>query len=294
MREVLTGSTVDGVIAIDPIVLSYVLGAIGPVTLNDGGVVDADNVVELTMSTAYFRFADDSAARKQYLQDIAGAVVKKMTGPIQSPRKLIDALGRAAGERRISVWSASPVDQKLLEETPLAHVVPDDDAPYAQIVINNLAGNKMDYYLERDIEYAADDCDGDMRNSTITVRLANTATDQPLPANVAGLLGLMRTTYDTVTEPLKAPPGTMFSSVRVLATKGAKLLSVTSNGERTMAITHVENGRPSFEVQVAIPPGKSGELTFRLSEPTSSGAARVPVQPLIDDVTPKVSVPACR
>jgi len=287
MWERRSGAPVDGVIALDPVALSYVLGAIGPVTLADGEVINADNVVELTMSTAYVRFADDDIARKKYLQDIAGAVVKKMTGQIQSPRQLIDALGKAAGERRILVWSASPGDQKILEETPLAHVVPDDDAPYAQVVINNLAGNKMDYYLQREIEYAADGCDGDMRNSTITVRLTNTATDRPLPDNVAGAPGLAKEV------PLKALPGTMVSSVRVLVTKGAKLMSVTSNGERTAAIPHLENGRPSFEVQVAIPPGQSGELIFRLSEPTAPGEPQVPVQPLIDNVKPKLSVPAC-
>jgi hypothetical protein len=284
MLEQRLGATVDGVIALDPVALSYVLGAIGPVTLADGQVIDADNVVELTMSTSYIRFADDNAARKKYLQDIAGAVIKKMTGTIQSPRQLLDALGRATGEGRISVWSASPADQKILEETPLAHAVPDDEAPYAQVVINNLGGNKMDYYLERDIEYAADGCDGDTRNSTITVRLSNTATDRPLPDSVAGLNNEI---------PLKAPRGTMISSVRLLATKGAKLVSVSSNGERTSATTNLENGRPSFEVQVAIPPGQNGELTFRLSEPSSPGAPRVPVQPLIDGVNPRVSVPEC-
>ena len=284
------GVNVDGVIALDPVVLSYVLGAIGPVTLTDGEVINEGNVVELTMSTAYIRFSNDQNARKKYLQDIASAVVKKMTGPVQSPRQLIDALGKAAGERRISVWSASQADQKLLEETPLAHVVPDDEAPYAQLVVNNLAGNKMDYYLERDVEYTADNCDGDMRNSTITVRLTNTATDRPLPDNVAGMSGLLN---PDGTGPLTAPPGTMVSSVRVLVTKGARLLGVTSNGKRTTAFTNVENGRPSFEVQVAIPPGQSGELNFRLSEPTSAGEARVPVQPLVDNLKPKVSVPAC-
>ncbi|MEI8082267.1 MAG: DUF4012 domain-containing protein [Actinomycetes bacterium] len=282
-----SGEKIDGVIALDPVALSYVLGAIRSVTLADGEVINADNVVELTMSTAYMRFADDNVARKKYLQDIAGAVVKKMTGPIQSPRQLIDALGKAAGEGRISVWSALPADQKLLEQTPLAHAVPNDDAPYAQVIINNLAGNKMDYYLTREIEYAADGCDGDMRNSTITVRLTNTSTDQPLPDYVAGSEGLAQEI------PLKVPPGTMVSSVRVLATKGAKLMSVSSIGERTDAITHVENGRPSFEVQVAIPPGQSGDLTFRLMEPTSPGKPRVPVQPLIDAVNPRVSVPEC-
>ena len=85
----------------------------------------------------------------------------------------------------------------------------------------------------------------------------------------------------------------MVTSVRVIATKGARLLGVTSDGERTTAITQVENGHPSFEVQVAIPPGQSGELTFRMTEPTAPGAPRVPVQPLIDSVTPDVEVPAC-
>lgn len=287
MWEVGSGVAVDGVIALDPVALSYVLGAVGPVTLTDGEVINSDNVVELTMSEAYKRFPNDSKARKEYLQVIARAVVEKMTGPIQSPRQLIDALGRAAGERRILVWSANPAEQKLLEETPLAHALPDDSAPYAQVVINNLAGNKMDYYLTREIEYAADGCDGDMRNSTITVRLTNTATDNALPDNVAGTVGLAETI------PLEVPRGTMVSSVRVFTTKGAQLMSVTSNGKRISAIPRVENGRPSFEVQVAIPPGQSGELSFRLSEPTAAGEARVPVQPLIDNITPTVSVPTC-
>jgi len=293
MWEQVSGTGVDGVIAIDPIVLSYVLGAIGSVTLADGEVINADNVVELTMSTAYLRFPQDprtksSNERKQYLQDIAGAVVKKLTGPLPAPRKLLDALGRAAGEGRIAVWSASPADQKLLEETQLAHVVPNDAAPYAQVVVNNLAGNKMDYYLDREIEYAADGCDGDMRNSTVTVRLANTAdADGPLPEYVGSADGLAPELG------INVPPGTMVSSVRLIATKGAKLLSVTSNGKRTSAITSMDNGHPSFEVQVAVPPGKSGELTFRLSEPTSAGSPTVPVQPLVDQVDPEIAVPAC-
>jgi hypothetical protein len=171
------------------------------------------------------------------------------------------------------------------------------------VVINNLAGNKMDYYLEREIEYAADGCDGDMRNSTITVRLTNTATDKPLPEYVGGRMGLgsdrgvpddrLDLRPRATQTPLNAPSGTMVSSVRLLATKGSKLVSVTSNGERTTAFTHAENGRPSFEVQVAIPPGKSGELIFRLSEPTSSGEPRMPVQPLIDNPKLRISVPAC-
>jgi hypothetical protein len=299
MWEQQSGRTIDGVIALDPVALSYVLGATGPVTLPDGELITQDNVVELTMSKAYVRFPPEykyypngdfetiSDARKQYLQKIAQAVVEKLTGGTDSPRALLDALGRAAGEGRISVWSASQADQKILETTPLANAISVGPAPYAQVVINNIGGNKMDYYLKREIEYAADGCDGDRRNSTITVRLANTATGEALPDYVGTASGLPKGL------PIEVPNGTMVSSVRVIATDGARLLSVTSNGEKTTATAQTDRGRPSFEVQVAIPPGKSGELTFRLTEPTSPGAPQVPIQPLIDKLTPVVSVPEC-
>lgn len=282
------GGKIDGVIGLDPIALSYILGAVGDVTTPDGQVVTQNNVIELTESTAYIKFPEDSPARKRYLQEIANAVVKKMTAPVKSPGKLLDALGKAVAERRISVWSAFPDEQKVLEQTSLGHAIPEDAAPFAEVVINNFGGNKMDYYLERQIEYAADGCEGNVRNSTITVRLTNTASDvNTLPEYVAGDPGLPSDL------PFKVPPGTMVSSVRLVATKGAELMGLTANGERAAAVSKVELGHPTFEVQVVIPPGQSGELVFRLTEPTSKGEARVPVQPLVDNISPVVSVPTC-
>lgn len=283
-----SGQKADGVIAIDPVALSYILGALGPVTLPDGELITEENVVELTESTAYIRFPEikDQAARKQYLQRIAKEVVREMSGRIESPRKLLDALGRAASERRIAVWSAVPADQQILEQTSLAYTIPIDPAPYAEVVVNNLAGNKMDYYLKREIDYSADGCEGETRNSTVTVRLTNTS-DKPLPKYLGDLNGLAPEFQ------LDVPPGTMVSSVRLVATQGAKLLGVTSGGKSVPAIVHTERGHPTFEVQVVIPPGQSGDLVFRLTEPTSPGAPRVPVQPLIDAVSPRVSVPEC-
>jgi hypothetical protein len=283
-----SGTNVDGVVAIDPVALSYILGAVGSVEMPDGEIVTKDNVVELTESTAYIRFPTDQTARKKYLQDIAAEVVKKITGRVDSPRKLLDALGRAISERRIAVWSSSPDDEKLLEKTPLAHVIPDDPAPYAEVVVNNLGGNKMDYYLDRQIEYVADGCDASTRMSTVTIRLTNRATDvASLPDYVAGKSGFLPAAA------INVPGGTMLTSVRLLATTGAKLDSALSNGQTMQVFTAAERGHPSFEAQVAIPPGQSVELTFRLSEPTAPGAARVPVQPLLDTVIPKVSVPQC-
>lgn len=299
MWEAKSSEKIDGVLTIDPIALSYLLSALGPVTLPDGEVISGQNVVELTMSTAYARFPPnytfnragtrllDADVRKQYLQEIAKEVAAKLTQPIRSPRAVLAALGKAATEHHLSVWSAFPAEQEILESTPLASVIPDDPAPYAQVVINNLAGNKMDYYLKREIEYAADGCSSTTRNSTVTVHLTNTASGDPLPEVVGGTPGLAASIS------LNTIPGTMVTSVRLIATKGAELIGVTSGDDRVPAVTQQERGHPTFEVQVAIPPGRSGDLVFRLTEPTSPGAPRVPVQPLVDHVTPRTSVPVC-
>jgi hypothetical protein len=285
-----TGMNVDGVVSIDPVALRYILGAVGSITMPDGEVVTKDNVVELTESTAYIRFPaeTDQTARKNYLQDVAKAVVKKITGQVNSPDKLLDALGEAISERRIAVWSSSPAEQKLLEGTPLAHEIPDDPAPYAEVIINNLGGNKLDYYLKTQVEYVADGCNGEKRTSTVTIRLANTLQDgQSLPDVVTALNGLPPEVGGTV------PKGTMVSSVRLLATTGATLVSAVANGQRVTVFPGTERGHPSFEVQVAIPPGQAGQVSFHLSEPTTPGAPRVPTQPLREIVPPVISVPQC-
>jgi hypothetical protein len=283
-----SGQSVDGVISIDPIALSYILGAVGSVTMPDGEVITADNVVELTESTAYIRFADDINARKQYLQDVASAVVRKMTGHLDSPRQLLNALGKAVGEGRIALWSASPDEQKVLEGSPLAHIVPDDPAPYALVVINNLGGNKLDYYLSREIEYSAGACDSSTRKTAVTVRLTNNVPDVPLPDYVAGGMGLKDFDVEGI------PRGSNVTSVSLFATKDAKLISLTVNGVKTRAFGGMERGHPIYEVQLALQRGEPVVVRYELTEPTAAGAARVPIQPLRDAVTPKVSVPECK
>jgi hypothetical protein len=283
MWEQQSGEKVDGVISIDPVALSYILGAVGPVTMPDGETVTADNVVELTESTAYTRFADDNIARKQYLQDIAGEVVKRMTGQVQSPRQLLEALGKAVNEGRIAVWSSVPEEQQLLEQTPLGHVIPQDPAPYAAVMINNLGGNKLDYYLKRHIEYSSGGCDADSRKSTVTIRLTNDAPAEGLPDYVAAL-------HES---DLSLPWATNAIGISLFATTGAQLTNATADGEPLTVLIGAERGHPVFNSQVAIEPGNTVELRYEFTEPIAAGAPRVPVQPLVDTVAPVVSVPEC-
>lgn len=176
LLEEVTRTSVDGVIAVGPIALRYILGAVGPVTTPDGEPITKENVIDLMESIVYERFPTDQPVR---------GVVKKITAPVESSRQLLDSLGKAVGEGRIALWSSSPADQQLLEQSSPPRVVPDDDAPCAEVIMNNLGGDQLDSDLRRSIEYAVDGCDGETRTSTITDKLTNTAPTKGLPDYVA-------------------------------------------------------------------------------------------------------------
>jgi hypothetical protein len=283
MWEQQSGAKVDGAIAIDPVALSYILGAIGPVKLPTGDTVTKDNVVELTEATAYSRFGEDREGRKGFLQAIADEIAKKMTGPVVLPRQLLEALGRGISERRIAVWSSTPAEQEVLEQTALAHTVPDDPSPYAAVVVNNIAGNKLDYYLDTQIEYSADACEGDTRKSVVTVRLTNNVPISGIPGYVGGAEGL----------PIKLPDFTNAASVSLLATKNAELKNATIDGHKATIFVGAERGHPLYEAQLMIQPGRTVELKYELDEPTTPGAPSAPSQPMRKTVVPVVNVPEC-
>lgn len=277
-----TGEQLDGAIATDPIALSYILDATGPVTLADGEVISGDNVVEVTLSTAYSRFGDDQIARKAYLQEISAAVVAKMTTGVAPTRKLLDAVGRAGSEGRISVWSADPAEEEVLADTKVGHTLPDDPGPYANVIVNNAGGNKLDYYLARDITYTAESCDGATRKSTVTATLTNNVDPTGLTEYVASAF-----------QP-GATYGTNESIVYLYGTQGAKITSTKVDGVTAFSVQGgTEQGRPVQAAYLTVPPGESSTVTWEVEEPTVPGEATVPVQPLVDEPTVTVDVPEC-
>ncbi|GAB91339.1 hypothetical protein GORHZ_127_00270 [Gordonia rhizosphera NBRC 16068] len=280
-----TGQLLDGAIAIDPIALSYVLDVTGPVTLPDGEKITADNVVPITLSTSYERFAGDNAERKAYLQTIAKATVEQISNTTASTGALLEALGHGVSDRRIMIYSTRPEEQELLESTDLGHQLPDSMASLADVTIGNVAGNKIDYYLKREISYAADACTGETRGSTVTVKLTNTLTDLSLPKYVIGSMGAPSADL---------PLGTNFANVQFTLTKGANVLDLTVNGGPEFYWEGSLQGHPVAVTQVRIPAGKSVEVKLRLNEPTSAhGDVQVPIQPLVDTPTVNVDVPTC-
>jgi hypothetical protein len=271
------GQPVDGVIALDPTVLSYLLAATGPAKLPDGSVVSAGNVVAFTERDVYARFPDadgarGDAARRAYLGAVEEAVSARILAPGADGKKLLSAFSRAVAERRLLVWSSHPDLQRDLEATPVAGVIPQTSAPYVGLSIVNEAGNKLDYYLDRSLTWQRTGC-GAQRAVTVTIRLTNNA-----PAT--GLSDVVTYRHDRHGYPVRRGDNRL--SVSYFATNGALMKSVTLDGKPWFARSGAQLGHPVLTVDVELPRGATRTVVLHLLEPSGGDAAPIVLhQPLV-------------
>lgn len=244
MYRVRFGEKVDGVLATDPVALSYLLRATGPVAMPSGPPLTAGNAVRMLLSEAYARFPD-KAEQHRYLAAAAAASFETMITAWGDPRAAVAGLARAAGERRILVWSAHPREQRLIEETVLAGALPAEDGlrPTVGVFLNDAGGAKLSYYLTQQAELRAGDCRSDGRRELLLrVRLGSTAPASGLPPSV---LGLARA----------GDPYTVRTNVSIFSPAGGALVDVRTDGAAAPVGSGMERGRAVGIVPIEIPPG---------------------------------------
>src|SRR5664280_968148 len=270
-----SGQNVDGVIAVDPTALGYLLAVTGPATLPDNTQISGANAVALTQATSYAMFPGTSAAansqRRAYLLDVASAAVKKIMGARSNPTALLQAAGKAAGERRLLVWSADPAVQADLALTSVASIIPTTTAPYVGLSIVNGGGNKLDYYLDRSLTWQRSGC-GPTRKTAVTITLTNNAPASGLPPEVTGR-------NDTHSYPVKTGDNRLI--VSYFATQGALLNDITVAARPGIGRMGSQLGHPVYTVAVELPRGTSRTIVIHLREPAGAGPPIVLRQPLV-------------
>lgn len=277
-----TGQHLDGALSVDPTALSYLLGPTGGVTLKDGTVIDASNVVATTENTIYSRFPN-SEQRKAYLVKIAKAVSTHIINSHAATSSLVDAVGRAIGERRVMVWSADRSVEKLLTETAASGSVPETEAPYASLWLTNSAGNKLDYYMNTSLHWSRNGCDG-TRKVQVTITLRNDAPASGLPPYVTNR-------SDVHDYPVQ--PGDARDYVSYAATHGALLDSATLDGKPTTVAAGNERGHPVYSIDLEIPRGTSRTWVLYLTEPGGTGSVTVLPTPMVHPMVVTTSDAKC-
>jgi len=178
-----TGQDLDGVIAVDPSSLSYMLRATGPITVN-GREIKSENLVRETLKDAYKRFEKDNSARKQYLVDIINATSKKLMSGDYSKLKMISAIDQGLKEGRILLYSRAENAEKLISKTQLGGYLGTDLNNEYRVVIQNIDASKLDYYLKKEINIVTTSCQTPNK-VTVNVAVTNTLNSgKGLPAYV--------------------------------------------------------------------------------------------------------------
>lgn len=175
------GLEVDGVISMDPVALSYLLNATGPIELPTGDVLTSENAVQLLLNDVYVRY-EDPTAQDAFFAAAAASVFEALSNGTADPAALVGALGRAGDESRLLLWSAVADDQVVLAGTTLAGGLPatDHDTARFGVYLNDGTGSKMDYYVTAEPTIGWESCtlDGHGRTVdpvTLTITLTNTA-----------------------------------------------------------------------------------------------------------------------
>lgn len=258
MAEPVVGIPLDGVLAIDPYVLSYVLAATGPVELADGSMLTSENAVKLLLSDVYATIPD-SRAQDAFFASVTNRVFNVLSSRAVDPAKLLRAIGQSGDEGRVRLWSADPAEQKVIEETTLAGVPAEESEAVLGVYLNDATGGKMDYYLTTTVALSCGE-----EEQRVTVKLANGA-----PQDAATSL----TPYVTGNGVYGVPPGSIRTQVLVILPPGAR--AVLRAGSDS-AVLRDDAGRVVVSQYLELQAGRSDTVVVNYADASPTRITTTP------------------
>lgn len=180
------GETVDGVIAVDPVALSFLLEQVGSIEV-DGMALDSSNVVDVLLSDVYREYPDPTDSDAVFAQ-VAAAVVERVLNGQTDAGALVEAITHASAERRLLIWSAHADEQAVISGGSFGADF-DAASTAAGIFFNDGTRGKMSYYLKTEINLVGSVCTAAGRVDTVELRLSSSAPEDAadsLPGYVLG------------------------------------------------------------------------------------------------------------
>lgn len=249
------GVAIDGVVAVDPVTLAYLLVGTGPIQASDGSVLTPENAVGLLLNQAYATYPD-GFSQNEFFENTARAVFDAFTAGQGDPSTVLRALAAAAGERRVLVWFSDPDLQAELGDDVVAGQFGSDTGtrPTVGVFLSDRTEAKLQYYLTSTSTVNSARCVDDQQQLTVTTRLRSAVPTDPssLPVSVVGLAP-------------HAPVGTMVLRLRVYAPSGGDVTAVTVDGTETPLDLTLEGDRLVTYVEVAVPPGATRDVKVEMT-----------------------------
>ena len=156
------GDRVDGMIAVDPLMLQNLMPGVGRFTTHHGNVISQRRAVHFLLSRAYSAFGAKDEVRKAVLRGVVERFYDRMIRPAH-PTELMQGFGDSLAEKHMQIWLADPAEQAFIERMKWggALTVAEESPDYLNVVEQNVGGNKLDLFLEQthslDVRVEGDD-----------------------------------------------------------------------------------------------------------------------------------------
>jgi hypothetical protein len=135
---------VDGVIAVDPLLMRDVIPGVGPFRTMTGRLVSADWIVPFTLHRAY-AVHPNPGERRVALRNIVEAFFDNLLRP-KHPTDLVQGLGKSLATEHMRVYLVRPNEMSYVERMGWdGEIAPAESGDYLYVVEQNVGGNKLDY-----------------------------------------------------------------------------------------------------------------------------------------------------
>ncbi|MDQ0372101.1 DUF4012 domain-containing protein [Cellulomonas humilata] len=264
------GSHVDGVVATDPVAVSYLLSATGAVTEPGGVQIDTTNVLQVLLRDAYLTYGDDADSGDKFYTGVAATIFQAVGSGQGDSRAVVDALARAGAEGRLRMWSAHPEEQERLAATSVGAAFLSGPFPDATgVFLNDGTAGKLGYFLSTAVTVENLRCTGPEPMATVRLDLsyAPPADVESYPRYVTGWSGT------------DLPVGWLATNITVYSPVGAELDAIGLDDGFVLGGTGVTSGRDVKVVTSWLAPG--AHETYRVDVPVRDGRVTVWTTPTL-------------
>ena len=281
------GRQVDVVLSLDVRAMAEIAAALGTVALPDGTQLTADELAGELYVTSYEGLEFTGKERRRVLRAAADTALRRILAGEAGPAALSRRLSKAVAGRHLTLWSAEPSEQAALVAAGAAGAVDTSDVDVSMVAAHNLGGpghlrgggpgegNKLDYYVRRQMGVTAVLGQDGTAEVTQRLELTNTAPED---------LGIYVAGFTT--------PGRISELVSLYVDEDADLLSLTKDDQPESGSVSGELGAKVIRVATELDRGESAvwELRYRVPLQGRNYRLRLIPQPLARDATIDVTV----
>ena len=210
---------IDGVVGMDPIALSYILDATGPINIEEtGDTLTSANAVQLLLSDVYARWNsyEDPEIVDSFFAGVASKVFDKIATGDFDMITMVSSLGRGIDQGSLLFHSFDDETQSYIQHERVSGILPtsNDEESVVGVYFRDESTSKIDYYMKSNIDVTQACTEAGASFDVTTTLHMDVPTFAGLPDYVKpqnpAFLGVSRTAVYVY-----GPPGTTLDSVEV-------------------------------------------------------------------------------